>query len=160
MDHHFWEAVCVIIFLGLFYRPVKNILSHQLDIYSKDIAEKIKEAEDLEQNAKETLEEYERLHREFVKKSQLIAETSKDNITRIAEAASKKLKDSIEIQKALHKERLRLYETDTLNEVRRKAVLRSFTIAQSYFKDHSDQFSIKHIKDSLHTSKIDKNLLN
>ncbi|MEQ9116507.1 MAG: hypothetical protein RLN62_06915 [Rickettsiales bacterium] len=160
MDHHFWEALCVILFVGLFYKPVKNMIGSQLDAYSKDIAVKVKEAEDLEKDAQETLDEYKKLHKEFVKKSQLIAETSKENIARIAEDAAHKLKESIKIQKSLHKERLLIYEVDTLNEVRRKAVIRAFSIAQTYFKENSLDLSSKSIRESLNSLKIDKSILN
>lgn len=136
MSAHFWEALSVILFILIFFKPIKQALLGFLDKYIGEISERVQEAEELRKNAEKIFHHYQKAHREFVQKSQLISQSSKENIKKISLDAKKRLESQISIQKELHKERIRLYEIETLNTLRKNALLKAFITVQQHLEKH------------------------
>lgn len=160
MNHHIWEAVCIILFIGLIFRPAKRFILGQLDEYSGEIAKKIQESDNLKTKAEETLAHYKKLHKEFTERSALAIENTKENIAKISKEASERLKKQIIIQRELHQDRIKLYEIEAVSKLRKNSVAKAFIIAQQYFKDHmAKDISEDDINDSLDLVKKNKTLL-
>ena len=57
-DPQFWVAVSFILFIVAIFRPVKKILISSLDLQINEIKSKIKEAENLKNEAQKTLSNF------------------------------------------------------------------------------------------------------
>ncbi len=160
MDNHFWEALCTILFLVIFFRPIKNFVIGGIDKYKNKIEKEVSSVEDLKKNAEENLKHYRDLHKEFMEKSNLVIETSKENLARISEDAKKRLEHQIAAHKGLHQERIRLYQQETLHELRKKALVKAFRISQNYLSEKYTNITNHQIEETLSLVKQNKNLYN
>lgn len=158
LDEHFWEAVCIAIFVALFFKPIKNLILQQLESYQNHVADEVHNAEEMRKNADTTLEHYRKLHTEFTEKSDLIMKTSQENIQRLTYEAKEKLRHNIKVQRELHNERVYLYELETLNKLRKDAMQKALGIARNFLEEHVSSTKDTDIKSSLHTVRSNKQL--
>ncbi|NRA73817.1 MAG: hypothetical protein HRU36_03640 [Rickettsiales bacterium] len=134
-DVHFWESICFILLVLLSYRPVKKAISNYLDDYAKSIEQKVKEAENLCEEATHTLQYYTEQHKMFTKKINDITKKTEKDIRSLEQQATKKLEDKIKAKQQIQKDRLELYNKQEIYRVKKAIINKTMTLVTCYLED-------------------------
>ena len=116
-DPQFWVAVAFFIFVATIFNPIRKILTSNLDAQIKKIKISIDEAENLKNEAQDTLSEIKKRQGEVQKEIELIHEDAKHKINKIEETAEQKLKDQIQKKQLLAKAKIDQLTRDANYEI-------------------------------------------
>lgn len=134
-DIHFWEGVCFFLFVALAYKPIKNILVNYLNEYSSSIATKIKDAENLSEEAKKIFKYYTEQHKTFIEKISSMRRHTEENIKVLKDQAAKTLDEKIKVRQQLQKEKLDLYEKKEQEQIKETIIRKAVVLAVLYVED-------------------------
>ena len=135
MDAHLWEAICLLIFIGLIFKPTKKAVLEYLDSYSADVKNKILEADNIASEAKKTLEYYLKQHQDLKSKVETLQNNTKENVTELLHSGEESLNEKIRQKKKLHKERLDISRQEMQQRVKIDTMAKSIAIATTYMQD-------------------------
>lgn len=138
-DASFWVLVG---FLTLFLLVGKNLwrlISGALDDRSREIAEKIKDASRMREEAMALLNTCKRQHIEASEHASGILAHAEEEAKRLREKALKDAARFLEIEERLFQERLRQAEERALEEIREKAILVAGDAVREILKAQSAQ---------------------
>ena len=102
-DPQFWVLVAFIIFIGLIYRPVKKILTSNLDFKINEIKDSLNQAEKIKKDAQQTLSEIKKRQNEVKQEIIVIQKEARDKISLIENNSHIKLKEQINKRNELAK---------------------------------------------------------
>ncbi len=139
MNEHFWEAICLFIFIGLIYKPTKRAILESLDSYSAEIKGKLMEADNIALEAKKTLEYYIEQHKHLKSKIARLQESSKNNAKEILASGEDTLGERVKQKYKLHKERLEIFRKEMQHRVKVETMAKSIVIATTYIQDNLKQ---------------------
>lgn len=94
-DPQFWVFIAFIIFIGVIFKPVRNIFSNGLDVKIQEIKHNINEAEKLKNEAQLTLSEIKKRQNEVKGEVDTIYQDAKNKITIIEKNTYAKLKNQM-----------------------------------------------------------------
>jgi F0F1-type ATP synthase membrane subunit b/b' len=134
-DVHFWESLCFAIFVVIVYKPLKKILTEQLDAHSNTIRQLVTDAENLRRDAEKICKHYHEKHQDFPGQLALMTKHTKDNIRLIRQAAEKTLEEKASARRNMHAEKLALYDKEERQKVRETIVQKAMTLANCYMQD-------------------------
>ena len=100
-DPRFWVFIAFIIFIGVMIKPVRKILSINLDDKIQEIKDSIDQAEKIKNDAQIALSETKKRQNEVKGEIDLIEHETKEKITIIEKKAHTKLVDQINKRNAL-----------------------------------------------------------
>ena len=117
-DPQFWVAVSFILFIAAIFNPVRKMLISSLDTQINEIKTKIKESENLKNEAQKTLSELKRREAEVEKEIQKFKTDAENKITELKNLSSKKLSDQIDKKKILAENRIEQLLRDTNQNIK------------------------------------------
>ena len=112
-DPQFWVAVSFFLFILAIFNPVRKILTSSLDSQISDIKKKVDEAENIKNDAQNTLSELKSRESEVGKEINQLKIDSDKKITELKELSSKKLSEQIEKRKLLAENKIEQFIRDT-----------------------------------------------
>lgn len=135
MSEHFWEALCLFIFIGLVYKPTKKAILEYLDSYSADIKNKVMEANNIASEAQKTLKYYLKQNKDLQKKIEILEKNSKASVKEVLRSGEDVLNEKIKQKHKLHKERLEISRQEMQQKVKIDTMAKSIAIATTYMQD-------------------------
>ena len=123
MDATFWVGAAFVLFVGiLVYLKVPGMLTGALDERAKKISNDLDQARELREEAQVLLASYQRKQRDALKEAEGIIAHAKEEATREAERAEKKLEEAIARRQQAALNKIALAEAQAENEVRDTAI--------------------------------------
>lgn len=117
-DPQFWVAVSFILFIAAIFNPVRKMLVSSLDAQISEIKTKIEEAENLKNEAQNTLSELKKREAEVEKEIEKFKTDAENKISELKNLSSKKLSDQIEKKKILADNRIEQLLRDTNQNIK------------------------------------------
>ena len=118
-DPRFWVFIAFIIFIGVMIKPVRKILSINLDDKIQEIKDSIDQAEKIKNDAQLTLSEIKKRQNEVRGEIDLIEQEAKEKITMIEKNAHTKLIDQINKRNALASSKIDQMTRDANTEIQK-----------------------------------------
>ena len=118
-DPQFWVLIAFIIFIGVMIKPVRKILSINLDVKIQEIKDSIDQAEKIKNDAQLTLSEVKKRQNEVKAEIDLIEQEAKEKITMIEKNAHSKLTDQINKRNALASVKIDQMTRDANTEIQK-----------------------------------------
>jgi F-type H+-transporting ATPase subunit b len=100
-DPQFWVAVAFFAFIAAVFKPIRKILTTNLDEQIKDIKNKIQEAENLKNETQVILSEVKQRQNDVQTEIKKIHKESENKVKQLEQLAENKLKDQIVKRKVL-----------------------------------------------------------
>ena len=117
-DPQFWVAVSFILFIAAIFNPVRKMLVSSLDAQISEIKTKIEEAENLKNEAQNTLSELKKREAEVEKEIEKFKTDAENKISELKNLSSIKLSDQIEKKKILADNRIEQLLRDTNQNIK------------------------------------------
>ena len=117
-DPQFWVAVSFILFIAAIFNPVRKMLVSSLDAQISEIKTKIEEAENLKNEAQNTLSELKKREAEVEKEIEKFKTDAENKISELKNLSSKKLSDQIDKKKILAENRIEQLLRDTNQNIK------------------------------------------
>ncbi|MBP9792037.1 MAG: hypothetical protein KBC27_02390 [Rickettsiales bacterium] len=136
MNAHFWEAICLFIFIGLIFKPTKKAVLEYLDSYSAEIKDKILEADNIALEANKTLKYYLKQHKTLKQKVEILQKNTKDNLKELLDASEESLSEKIKQKHKLHRERLEISRQEMQHRVKIDTMAKAIAISTTYIHDN------------------------
>ena len=136
-DPSFWVAVAFAIFVILAWRPLGKFLATSLDDRSEKIAQELRQAVELREEAQSLLAEYQRKQRENMDEAKRIVEQTKADAQAMAEKAEQELRDTLEKRKALAMEKISQAEIAAVRMVQQNVVDIAVAASRTMIQDSS-----------------------
>lgn len=102
----FWVGVAFFIFVGLAWKPISSFAAKALDARAEKIAEELREAVSLREEAQALLAEYQKKQRDNMEEAKRIVEQTKIDAQAMATKAEQELRDTLEKRKAMAIEKI------------------------------------------------------
>ena len=118
-DPRFWVFIAFIIFVGVMIKPVRKILSINLDNKIQEIKDSIDQAEKIKNDAQLALSEINKRQNEVKGEIDLIEQEAKEKITIIEKNAHTKLIDQINKRNALASVKIDQMTRDANTEIQK-----------------------------------------
>ncbi len=116
-DPQFWVAVAFIAFIAAVFKPIRKILSTNLDSQIRDIKNKIEEAENLKNETQLTLSEVKKRQNEVQIEIQDIHKEAEKKIKQLEEIAETKLTEQIAKRQVLVEDKIKQLTRDANNNI-------------------------------------------
>ena len=116
-DPQFWVAVAFIAFIAAVFKPIRKILSTNLDEQIRDIKNKIEEAENLKNETQVTLSEVKKRQNEVQIEIQDIHKEAEKKIKQLEEIAETKLTEQIAKRQVLVEDKIKQLTRDANNTI-------------------------------------------
>lgn len=136
MNEHFWEGICLFIFIGLVFKPTKKAILEYLDSYSAEVKNKILEADNIALEAKKTLEYYLKQHKNLKRKIEVLQNNTKDNIKELLRSSEESLNEKIKQKHTLHRQRLEISRQEMQQKVKIDTMAKAIAISTTYIHDN------------------------
>lgn len=156
MSTHTIEALCILSFLVIAYKPMKRFLISYLDSYSEEVSKKIIETEQLADSANKTLEFYKAQHKAFVEYAEEVNKHHKEAIEEISSLAIEAVEKKYQLKQQIHKEKLEIYKREELDSITLNAITKSMMIATIYLKENAPKSEDIELQESLELIKNKK----
>ncbi len=135
----FWVAVSFFAFVGLIvYYKVPGLVTAALDKRAQDIAKELDEARRLREEALALLASYQRKQAEAMKEAEGIVAQAKLEAERLAEETRKNMEAQVERRQLLAEDKIRLAETQAVQEVRAAAADIAVSAARTIISEKVD----------------------
>ena len=118
-DPQFWVLIAFIIFIGVMIKPVRKILSINLDVKIQEIKDSIDQAEKIKNDAQLALSEIKKRQNKVKGEIDLIEQEAKEKITMIEKNAHSKLTDQINKRNALASVKIDQMTRDANTEIQK-----------------------------------------
>ena len=102
-DPQFWVFVAFVIFIVAIFKPVRNILASGLDDKINEIKNSIDQAEEIKNEAQQTLSKIQKRQNEIKQEIQVIQNEAKEKINYLEHRSNQKLKEQIKKRNILAK---------------------------------------------------------
>lgn len=122
MTATFWVAIAFLIFVALAWKPLGKFIANALDKRSEEIANELREAVSLREEAQSLLAEYQKKQRENMEEAKRIVEQTKADAQSMAERAEQDLRDTLEKRKEMAMEKIAQAETAAIKMVQQNVV--------------------------------------
>lgn len=137
-EPEFWVAVAFVIALSILFWKGRGIAASGLDARAAKIKSDLDEAAALRDQAKKTLEDYQRRQREALGEAKEIVVRAKAEAERLAAEAAKDLEESLKRREQLAHDRINQAEAAALAEVRGVAVDVAIAAARRLIQESLD----------------------
>ncbi len=117
-DPQFWVAVSFILFVAAIFNPVRKILTSSLDSQINDIKIKIKEVENIKNEAQKALDELKERETKVEKEIHNLKLESDQKISELKDISSLKLTDQIKKRKILAENKIEQLVRDTNGSIK------------------------------------------
>ena len=117
-DPQFWVAVSFLLFIAAIFNPVRKMLTSNLDSQIKEIKSKIDEAENLREDALNTLNELKLKEANVEKEIKILKNNSDAKMKELKELSLKKLSEQIEKKQILANNKIDQLLRDTNNTIK------------------------------------------
>lgn len=134
-DPKFWMAVAFITFFVLFGKKIGKALASALDVRSGRIAEELKRAVALKQEAEALLQSYQKKSADSAQEAERIIAEAHEQANRMVAAAEANLKDMLERRLQQAMERIEQQENEALKQVRDHAIDITIAAARSLIEE-------------------------
>ena len=94
-DPQFWVFVAFVIFIVAIFKPVRNILASGLDDKINEIKNSIDQAEEIKNEAQQTLSKIQKRQNEIKQEIKVIQNEAKEKINYLEQRSNQKLKEQI-----------------------------------------------------------------
>ena len=149
-SEQFWVLVAFVIFILAVFKPIKNIVSSNLDKKINEIKNNINEAEKLKSDAQFTLSETKKRQNEVKKEIEKINLDIKEKIRLIEESSKRKFDEQIEKRSNLTTIKIEQMTRDAKNEIHNYIVETSLAAASNLLeKKLNDEERQKLINNSI-----------
>ncbi len=112
-DPQFWVAVSFFLFIAAIFNPVRKILTSSLDSQIRDIKDRISEAENIKNEAQNTLSDLIKRENEVDKEIEKLKLESEKKINQLKENSSLKLSEQIEKRRLMAENKITQILRDT-----------------------------------------------
>ena len=146
-DPQFWVAVAFFAFIAAVFKPIRKILTTNLDEQIKDIKNKIQEAENLKNETQITLSEIKKRQNDIQDEIKEIHSEAESKIKQLEQLAENKLKDQIMKRQVLAETKIDQLTRDANNFI------------QSHITSTAIAATISILKEKLNTEE-QQNLIN
>ncbi len=147
-DPQFWVAVSFFLFIAAIFNPVRKLLASSLDSQIKEIKNKINEAENLKNEAQQTLSELKLREAEVENEINNLKLDSDNKISELKNTSSQKLSQQIEKRKILAEEKINQIVRDTNFAIKVHITNASIEASKSILKNNLTDKNKKDLIDS------------
>ncbi|CAK7192788.1 ATP synthase subunit b [Commensalibacter sp. Nvir] len=120
-EPHFWSAIAFVLFFIVFGKKIWRPFAAMLDDRTQKVKAELEEASRLKREAEDIYTKAQKEYEATKKQAERMLEESKQAASLIASNAKKEAEASAKRQEELAHIRLKVYEQDAINAVRRKA---------------------------------------
>ena len=147
-DPQFWVAVSFFLFIAAIFNPVRKLLASSLDSQIKEIKNKINEAENLKNEAQQTLSELKLREAEVENEINNLKLDSDNKISELKNTSSQKLSQQMEKRKILAEEKINQIVRDTNFAIKVHITNASIEASKSILKNNLTDKNKKDLIDS------------
>ena len=137
-DPQFWVFVAFVIFIVAIFKPVRNILASGLDDKINEIKNSIDQAEEIKNEAQQTLSKIQKRQNEIKQEIQVIQNEAKEKINYLEHRSNQKLKEQIKKRNILAKVKIEQMTRDANIQVKQYLIHNSIKATVSMLEKKLD----------------------
>ena len=137
-DPQFWVFVAFVIFIVAIFKPVRNILASGLDDKIYEIKKSIDQAEEIKNEAQQTLSKIQKRQNEIKQEIQVIQNEAKEKTNYLEQLSNQKLKEQIKKRNILAKVKIEQMTRDANIQVKQYLIHNSIKATVSMLEKKLD----------------------
>lgn len=146
-DPSFWSAVAFVLLIIVIFRPVAKFVTAALDKRSQKIADDLKRANHLREEAQKMLASYQRKQRDVEKEIELLKQRAKNEYEQSKKEAKERLETELSARMKLADQKISNMEKKAMEDIRHNAIKIAISVTEEYLATQLSEEALQAIID-------------